>query len=38
MRTVAVTNTYGAEQLKTADKVVDRLDKLTLEDLTQLCS
>lgn len=38
MRTVAVTNTYGAEQLKTADKVVDRLDELTLDDLAQLCS
>ena len=38
MRTVAVTNTYGADQLKDADKVVARLDDLTLDDLTQLCS
>ena len=38
MRTIAVTNTYDAEQLNTADKVVTRLDELTLEDLTQLCS
>jgi beta-phosphoglucomutase family hydrolase len=38
MRTVAVTNTYGPEQLKLADKVVNRLDELTLDDLRQLCS
>jgi len=38
MRTVAVTNTYDAAELKQADKVVHRLDELTLEDLRQLCS
>ncbi len=38
MRTVAVTNTYDATQLKQADKVVPRLDHLTLEDLRRLCS
>ena len=38
MRTVAVTNTYDAAQLKQADKVVPRLDHLTLEDLRRLCS
>jgi beta-phosphoglucomutase-like phosphatase (HAD superfamily) len=38
MRTVAVTNTYEANQLQQADKVVARLDELTLPDLTQLCS
>ena len=38
MRTIAVTNTYDAAQLKQADKVVHRLDDLTLEDLRQLCS
>ena len=38
MRTVAVTNTYDAAQLKQADKVVHRLDELTLEDLRLLCS
>jgi len=38
MRTVAVTNTYDAAELKQADKVVHRLDDLTLEDLRQLCS
>ena len=37
MHTVAVTNSYGAEQLKMADKIVDRLDHLTLADLQQLC-
>jgi HAD superfamily hydrolase (TIGR01509 family) len=37
MRTIAVTNTYEADQLKGADKVVARLSDLTLQDLTQLC-
>jgi len=38
MRTIAVTNTYDAAQLQQADKVVDRLDVLTLDDLRQVCS
>jgi len=38
MRTIAVTNTYEADQLKQADKVVNRLSDLTMQDLTQLCS
>jgi len=38
MRTIAVTNTYEADQLKQADKVVARLSDLTLQDLMQLCS
>ncbi|MBM4030007.1 MAG: HAD family hydrolase, partial [Planctomycetes bacterium] len=38
MRTIAVTNTYEAAQLQQADKVVARLDDLTLDDLTRLCS
>ena len=38
MRTIAVTNTYDAAQLKQADKVVARLDNLTVEDLQQICS
>lgn len=38
MRTIAVTNTYDADRLKLADKVVTRLDELTMEDLRQLCS
>ncbi|MHC4517354.1 MAG: HAD family hydrolase [Planctomycetota bacterium] len=37
MRTIAVTNTYDAEQLTTAEKVVDRLSNLTMDDLHQLC-
>jgi len=38
MRTVAVTNTYDAAQLKQADRVVHRLDDLTLDDLRRICS
>jgi beta-phosphoglucomutase len=38
MRTIAVTNTYDAAQLKQADKVVARLDDLTLDDLRRICS
>jgi beta-phosphoglucomutase len=38
MRSIAVTNTYEADQLKEADKVVDRLSDLTLQDLAQLCT
>jgi beta-phosphoglucomutase len=38
MHTVAVTNTYGPEQLKLADKVVSRLDELTIDDLRHLCA
>lgn len=38
MKTVAVTHTYGAEQLRDrASIVVDRLDKLTMDDLQGLC-
>ncbi len=38
MRTVAVTNTYDAAQLKQADKVVARLDELTMDDLRRICA
>jgi HAD superfamily hydrolase (TIGR01509 family) len=38
MRTIAVTNTYDATQLKQADKVVARLDELTLDDLQRICA
>jgi len=38
MRTVAVTNTYDAEQLQQADVVVERLDGLAVQDLAKLCS
>ena len=37
MHTIAVTNSYPAEQLATADRIVDRLDRITLEDLQRLC-
>jgi beta-phosphoglucomutase len=37
MHTIAVTNSYGAEQLNMAEKVVDRLNELSIEDLQQLC-
>jgi len=39
MHAIAVANTYPAEQLKgLAQKVVDRLDKLTMNDLQSICS
>ncbi len=38
MRTIAVTNTYDAAQLKQADKVVARLDELTMDDLRRICT
>lgn len=38
MRTLAVTNTYEAAQLKQADKVVARLDQLAMADLHKICS
>jgi len=38
MRTIAVTNTYEAAQLKQADKVVARLNQLTMPDLHKICS
>jgi beta-phosphoglucomutase len=37
MRTIAVTNTYSADYLRPADKIVDNLDELTLDDLNALC-
>jgi len=38
MHTVAVTNSYGAERLQSADKIVSNLNKLTTDDLRRLCS
>jgi len=38
MHTVAVTNSYNAEQLSMAEKIVDRLNELSMNDLQQLCS
>ncbi len=37
MHTIAVTNSYDAEQLSMAEKIVDRLSELTIDDLQQLC-
>ena len=37
MRTVAITNSYDAEQLTMADKVVGHLSELSIGDLKKLC-
>lgn len=37
MHTIAVTNTYTANQLKPADKIVSKLTDLTIRDLHNLC-
>jgi beta-phosphoglucomutase len=37
MHPVAVTNTYSADNLKPADKIIEKLNQLTLEDLRSLC-
>jgi len=38
MHTIAVTNSYDAEQLAIAEKIVARLSDLSIEDLRQLCT
>ncbi len=38
MHTVAVTNSYHADQLQGAEKIVARLNELTLRDLENLCA
>jgi len=38
MHTIAVTNSYEAEQLTMAEKIVSHLNELSIEDLQQLCS
>ncbi len=38
MHTIAVTNSYDAEQLSMADKIVDRLNDLSIDDLQRLCA
>lgn len=38
MHPVAVTNSYSADYLRPADKVVENLSELTLDDLQTLCS
>jgi len=37
MHTVAVTNSYDAEQLTTAEKIVSHLNELAINDLQKLC-
>jgi len=38
MHTIAVTNSYDAEQLALAEKIVARLSDLSISDLQQLCA
>jgi HAD superfamily hydrolase (TIGR01509 family) len=38
MHTIAVTNSYDAEQLSLAEKIVSHLNELSINDLQQLCS
>jgi beta-phosphoglucomutase len=38
MHTIAVTNSYSADQLAMAEKIVARLDELTIDDLQRLCA
>jgi len=38
MHTIAVTNSYGAAELTLAEKVVARLNELTIGDLQKLCA
>jgi len=37
MHSIAVTNSYDADQLTLAEKTVTRLSELKIEDLQQLC-
>ncbi|MHC4595164.1 MAG: HAD family hydrolase [Planctomycetota bacterium] len=37
MHTIAVTNSYAADQLTQAEKIVTRLDELNIDELQQLC-
>ncbi len=38
MHTIAVTNSYDAEQLGMAEKIVNQLNELSIDDLQQLCA
>jgi len=38
MHTIAVTNSYSADRLSMAEKIVTRLDELSMGDLQQLCA
>ena len=37
MHTVAVTNSYDADQLAVAEKIIDHLNQMTINDLQELC-
>jgi beta-phosphoglucomutase len=37
MHTVAVTNSYDADELSLAEKIITRLDELNIDDLQKLC-
>jgi beta-phosphoglucomutase len=37
MHTIAVTNSYDADELSLAEKIVTRLNELSMDDLQQLC-
>jgi len=37
MHTIAVTNSYDADQLPQAERIVTRLDELSIDDLQELC-
>ncbi|MCJ7692266.1 MAG: HAD family phosphatase [Sedimentisphaerales bacterium] len=38
MHTVAITNSYDADQLTMADKTIEHLDELSISDLQELCA
>ncbi len=38
MHTIAVTNSYDADQLTMAEKIINRLNELSIGDLQQLCA
>jgi beta-phosphoglucomutase len=38
MHTIAVTNSYDADQLPLAEKIITRLNELSIKDLQQLCT
>ena len=37
MHTIAVTNSYDADQLAVAEKIIDHLSQMTINDLQELC-
>jgi beta-phosphoglucomutase-like phosphatase (HAD superfamily) len=37
MHTIAITNSYDAEQLAMAEKIVSHLNELSIDDLRRLC-